>query len=68
MKWDFNSLLQFNYGVPIFVVFHNQPISIKDAKFIFVTSDIETSNTQAKSKVGGNMFRYMVGQILHLNT
>ena len=44
---------QFNYGVPIFVVSHDQPVSInKDAEFIFVTEGIETAHRQAKSKTG----------------
>jgi dihydrofolate reductase len=44
---------QYNYGVPIFVVSHDQPVSInKDAEFIFVTEGIETSHRQAKSKAG----------------
>jgi len=48
-KW-FNQL---NYGVPIFVVFHDQPVSIhKDAKFIFATEGIETAHRKAKSKAG----------------
>jgi dihydrofolate reductase len=44
---------QFNYGVPIFVVTHDQPVSInKDAEVIFVTLGIETAHRQAKSKAG----------------
>jgi dihydrofolate reductase len=44
---------QFNYGVPIFVVSHDQPVSInKDAEFIFVTEGIEAAHRQAKSKTG----------------
>ena len=44
---------QFNYGVPIFVVSHNQPVSInKDADIIFVTEGIEAVYRQAKSKSG----------------
>ena len=42
---------RFNYGVPIFVVSHEQPVSInKDAEFIFVTKGIEAAHIQAKSK------------------
>lgn len=48
-KW-FNQL---NYGVPIFVVSHDQPVSInKDAEFIFATEGIETAYRKAKSKAG----------------
>ena len=54
--------------MPIFVVFHHQPVSIKDAEFIFVTSDIETDHRQAKSQAGENMYKYLMGQILHFNT
>ena len=44
---------QFNYGVPIFVVSHDQPVSInKDAEFIFLTEGIEAAHRQAKSKTG----------------
>ena len=44
---------QYDYGVPIFVVSHDQPISInKDAEFIFVTKGIEAAHIQAKSKAG----------------
>jgi dihydrofolate reductase len=44
---------RFNYGVPIFVVSHEQPVSInKDAEFIFVTEGIEAAHRQAKSKAG----------------
>jgi dihydrofolate reductase len=47
LKW----FSQFNYGVPIFVVSHDQPTSInKDAEFIFVTDGIETAHRKAKSK------------------
>jgi dihydrofolate reductase len=43
----------YNYEVPIFVVSHDQPVSInKDAEFIFVTNGIETAHRQAKSKAG----------------
>ena len=46
-KW----VSRFNYGVPIFVVSHEQPVSInKDAEFIFVTKGIEAAHIQAKSK------------------
>ena len=42
---------RFNYGVPIFVVSHEQPVSInKDAEFIFVTKGIEAAHIQAKLK------------------
>ena len=42
---------QYNYGVPIFVISHQQLVSInKDAEFIFVTKGIETAHRQAKSK------------------
>jgi dihydrofolate reductase len=35
---------QYNYGVPIFVVSHEQPVSInKDTEFIFVTEGIESA-------------------------
>ncbi|HEX5185833.1 MAG TPA: hypothetical protein VFV86_02995 [Nitrososphaeraceae archaeon] len=54
--------------MPIFVIFHDQPVSIKDAEFIFVTSDIDTAHRQAKSRAGESMYEYLVGQILHLNT
>jgi dihydrofolate reductase len=44
---------RFNYGVPIFIVSHEQPVSInKDAEFIFVTEGIEAAHRQAKSKAG----------------
>ena len=49
LKW----FSQFNYGVPIFVISHDQPVSInKDAEFIFVTNGIVTAHKQAKSKAG----------------
>jgi dihydrofolate reductase len=42
---------QYNYGVPIFIVSHDQSISInKDAEFIFVTEGIKTAHRQATSK------------------
>ena len=42
---------QFDFGVPIFVVSHDEPALInKDAVFIFVTQGIETAHRQAKSK------------------
>jgi dihydrofolate reductase len=44
---------QYDYGVSIFVVSHDQPISInKDGEFIFVTKGIEAAHKQAKSKAG----------------
>jgi dihydrofolate reductase len=48
-KW----FCQYNYGVPIFVISHDQPLSInKNAEFIFVTNGIETAHRQVKSKAG----------------
>jgi dihydrofolate reductase len=47
LKW----FSQYNYGIPIFVVSHEQPVSInKDSEFIFVTKGIESAYIQAKSK------------------
>lgn len=44
---------RFNYGVPIFIIFHDQPVSInKDAELIFVTTGLETDHRHAKSKAG----------------
>lgn len=43
--------------MPIFVVSHDQPVSInKDADFIFVTKDIESDYRQAKSKDEDKMY------------
>ena len=44
---------QFDFGVPIFVVSHDEPALInKDAVFIFVTQGIEAAHRQAQSKAG----------------
>jgi dihydrofolate reductase len=51
--------------VPIFVVSHDQPVSInKDADFIFVTKDIGSAYRQTKSKEDKNVW-ILVEQILH---
>ena len=47
LKW----FSQFNYGVPIFVISHDQSVPInKDVELIIVTKGIETAHSQAKSK------------------
>ena len=52
--------------MPIFVVSHDQPVSInKDADFIFVTKDIGSAYRQTKSKEEDKNVRILVEQILH---